>query len=44
MKESYKGQEPPEWMSTHPSNEKRIQNIKRWIPEIILEYPPMKQN
>ncbi len=43
MKEAYKGQEIPEWMSTHPSNTKRIQSLKNWIPEIILEYPPIKK-
>ena len=43
MKEAYKGQEPPEWMSTHPSSEKRIQSLKSWIPEIIMEYPPLKK-
>ena len=41
MKEAYKGQEPPEWMSTHPSSEKRISNLKKWIPEIIVQYPPI---
>tara|TARA_Y100000590_G_scaffold133168_1_gene152265 strand:- start:4561 stop:5403 length:843 start_codon:yes stop_codon:yes gene_type:complete len=41
MKESNKGQEPPEWMSTHPSSIKRIQNLKNWIPEIIIKYPPI---
>ena len=43
MKEAYKGQEPPEWMSTHPSSDKRIQSLKNWIPEIIIEYPPIKK-
>ena len=43
MKEAYKGQEIPEWMSTHPSNTRRIQALKNWIPEIILEYPPIKK-
>ncbi len=42
MKESYKGKEPPEWMSTHPSSERRIASLKNWIPEIILKYPPIK--
>ncbi|SVE19482.1 uncharacterized protein METZ01_LOCUS472336, partial [marine metagenome] len=37
MKEAYKGQEIPEWMSTHPSSTKRIQSLKNWIPEIIIE-------
>ena len=41
MKESNKGQEPPEWMSTHPSSIKRIQNLKNWKPEIIIKYPPI---
>ena len=43
MRESYKGQEPPEWMSTHPSSERRIQTLKNWIPEIIIKYPPIKK-
>ena len=43
MKESYKGQEPPEWMSTHPSSDRRIQSLQEWIPKIILEYPPIKK-
>ena len=43
MKESRKGQEPPEWMSTHPSSDKRIQSLKKWIPEIIMQYPPIKK-
>ena len=41
MKELNKGQEPPEWMSTHPSSLTRIQNLKKWIPEIIIQYPPI---
>ena len=40
MKDDKKGQEPPEWMSTHPSSETRITNLKKWIPEVIIEYPP----
>ena len=43
MKEEYKGQEPPEWMSTHPSSIRRIEALKNWIPEIILKYPPIKK-
>ena len=43
MKESNKGQEPPEWMSTHPSSARRIAALNQWIPEIILEYPPIKK-
>ena len=43
MKEANKGKEPPEWMSTHPSTARRIQQISDWIPGVILEYPPIKK-
>ena len=42
MKESNKGKEIPEWQSTHPSSTKRIANLNKWIPEVILKYPPIK--
>ena len=44
MKEAHKGQEPPEWMSTHPSSTRRIDALRNWIPEIIIKYPPIKKN
>ena len=43
MREAHKGQEPLEWMSTHPSSAKRIESLKNWIPEIIIKYPPLKK-
>ncbi len=43
MKKANKGQEPPEWMSTHPSNAKRVEALKRWIPEVTMKYPPIKK-
>ena len=43
MKDAHKGQEPPEWMSTHPSSLRRIEALKNWIPEIIIEYPPIRK-
>ena len=41
MKEAHKGQVPPEWMSTHPSSMRRIEALKKWIPEITMKYPPL---
>jgi len=43
MQKANKGKEIPEWMSTHPSSKKRIENLKKWIPEIIIDYPPLKK-
>ena len=43
MQKELKGQEIPEWMSTHPSSTKRIQSLKNWVPEIIIKYPPIQK-
>ena len=32
MKESAKGESPPEFLSTHPSNDTRIENLKKYLP------------
>jgi predicted Zn-dependent protease len=32
------GQQPPEFMSTHPSHETRISDLKAWIPEAMQYY------
>ena len=32
MKEQSEGEAPPEFMSTHPSNDTRIQNLKQYLP------------
>jgi len=32
MKESSKGESPPEFLSTHPSNDTRIENLKKYLP------------
>ncbi len=34
MKEASGGQEPPEFMSTHPSNDRRIADIKTKLSEM----------
>lgn len=35
MAANKQGQAPPEFMSTHPSDETRINDIKAWIPEAL---------
>ncbi len=37
MKANSGGQAPPEFMSTHPSNDTRIANLKKWAPEAKAE-------
>ena len=41
MKKANKGKEPPEFLNTHPSNARRIDQINNWTNEIILKYPPI---
>ena len=42
MAEKNKGKEPPAFLSTHPSSKKRIENLRNWIDEVIVKYPPIK--
>ena len=42
MSQNKKGKEIPVFLSTHPSSKKRIENLKGWIDEVIIEYPPIK--
>ena len=42
MAEKNKGKETPVFLSTHPSSKKRIENLKNWIDEVIIKYPPIK--
>ena len=42
MAEKNKGKEPPQFLSTHPSSKKRIENLNVWINEVIIKYPPIK--
>lgn len=37
MKANSGGEAPPEFMSTHPSNDTRIANLKQWAPEARAE-------
>jgi metalloendopeptidase OMA1, mitochondrial len=42
MAEASKGrQRPPEFLSTHPSEATRIQQIEGWIPEAMKHYRPL---
>lgn len=39
MKEASEGKsKPPEWLSTHPSNDTRIKNIEEMMPRIVAIY------
>jgi Putative Zn-dependent protease, contains TPR repeats len=42
MAKKNKGKEPPQFLSTHPSSAKRIDNLSNWINKVIIEYPPIK--
>ncbi len=42
MSEAKKGKEPPQFLSTHPSSKNRIVNLKGWINDVIIKYPPIK--
>ena len=44
MKVNKKGKGTPGFLSTHPSPDNRIKSINTWINEIILKYPPIKNN
>ena len=44
MKASFKGKEPPEFMSTHPSSDNRIKKLNEWMNEVTLKYPPIEQS
>ena len=41
MKKANKGKTPPEFMSTHPSPDNRINKINEWMNDIIIDYPPI---
>ena len=41
MKETNKGKEPPQFMSTHPSSSKRIKDLSEWENSVILDFPPI---
>ena len=42
MADAAKGQRPSEWLSTHPSEATRIQQIEGWLPEAMQYYRPAR--
>lgn len=42
MQDAAKGQRPAEWLSTHPSEETRIEQIQAWLPEAMQYYRPAR--
>lgn len=38
------GQKPPEFLSTHPSDNKRVKNLRTYMPKAMKYYNPNKQN
>ncbi len=38
MSAAASGEKPPEFMSTHPSDETRISNLQKWMPEALKYY------
>jgi len=42
MEKAGSGQKPPEFLSTHPSEGKRIDQLKKIMPEALKRYKPMK--
>lgn len=40
MEKASNGQKPPEFMSTHPSEGRRIEQLQRYLPEALKYYKP----
>jgi predicted Zn-dependent protease len=38
MQQAGKGKAPPEFLSTHPSDDRRIAQIEAWLPEVMPIY------
>lgn len=43
MKAMSEGQRPPEFLSTHPAEDTRIEKLKEMMPEALKYYKPMKK-
>ncbi len=40
MRAANRGARAPEWLSTHPTDDTRIANIRSWVPEAMKYYRP----
>jgi predicted Zn-dependent protease len=40
MMEASKGGAPPEFLSDHPSDEHRVRDLEKWMPEALAAYQP----
>lgn len=40
MAKHSEGKKPPPFLSTHPSDAQRVENIKEWLPEALTHYQP----
>jgi predicted Zn-dependent protease len=38
MQDQYAGKEPPEFLSTHPGSDRRLDDLTRWLPEALRYY------
>jgi metalloendopeptidase OMA1, mitochondrial len=38
MQRASKGQQPPEFLSDHPSDAHRVERVRGWLPEAVREY------
>ena len=43
MEKASAGQSPPEFMSTHPSEGRRIEQLKKYMPEALARYRPVSK-
>jgi predicted Zn-dependent protease len=44
MAQAGSGQKPPEFLSTHPAEETRIEKLKQMMPEALKYYKPMNKS
>ena len=44
MEKASQGQSPPEFLSTHPSEGRRIEQLQKYMPEAMKYYKPLARN